>query len=118
MALMALLAASLTSAPMAAADKADLRCIAVYSVMMEQIPEEQAGMTGAIMFYIGRIEGRGSGLDLKAGLGLAFSELESDGKRLKAEAQRCGNEMVVKGEEVQRLGDSLVAGQAGPSGRN
>jgi hypothetical protein len=108
MILLPLMAATLATAPIAPADKADLRCIALFSIMASEMPEEQAGMTGAIMFYIGRIEGRGSGLDLEAGLGLAVDEFEGDADRIKTEAQRCGNEMTVKGEEVQKVGDSLA----------
>jgi len=110
---LSLIAASLASSPIAAADKADLRCIALFSIMASEMPEEKEGMTGAIMFYIGRIEGRGSGLDLEASLGLAVDEFENNADRLKAEALRCGNEMTVKGEEVQRAGESL-----GQSGKN
>lgn len=117
MTMLALMAATLASAPIAAADKADLRCIALFSIMAEEMPEEKEGMTGAIMFYIGRIEGRGSGLDLETGLALAVDEFDRDANRLKAEAQRCGEEMTVKGEEVQRVGNSLAV-SSGQSGKN
>ncbi len=51
MILLALMAASLATSPVAAADKADLHCIAIFSMLASEMPEEKAGMTGAIMFY-------------------------------------------------------------------
>lgn len=41
MTLLALMAASLASAPVAVADKADLRCIAIFSMMAGEILEEE-----------------------------------------------------------------------------
>jgi len=106
---LSLIAASLATAPVAAADKADLRCIALFAMMAGDDAEEKAGMTGAIMYYIGRIEGRGSGLDLDRSLGLAIDELVASGDAVEAEAKRCGGEMVIKGEEIQRIGAAIPA---------
>ena len=75
-------------------------------------------MTGAIMYYIGRIEGRGSRLDLDQSLGAAIEELVASAEMLDAEAQRCGAEMVTKGEEIQRIGKSVEAGPAQQAGNN
>jgi hypothetical protein len=118
MSLLALMAASLASAPVAVADRADLRCIAVFSMMANQMPEEKEGITGVIMFYFGRIEGRGAGLDVESSLNLAVGELENGTSDLKTEAQRCGKEMMVKGDEVQRIGNSLAAKAPEPSGKD
>ena len=105
---LALMAASLASIPVAAADKADLRCVAIFSLMASEMPEEKAGMTGAIMFYIGRIEGRGAGLDLQTELNRAIEDLGVSGDVIETEAKRCGGEMMVKGEEVERMGNAMA----------
>lgn len=112
-----ILAASLASVPVAPADAADLSCIALFATMAGEDTQQQAGMTGAIMFYIGRIEGRGSGLDLQANLNRAVEDLAASRDRIKAEAQRCGGEMVAKGEEVQRIGNGISANSPQRPGR-
>ena len=107
MLLMPLVAAGLAAGQVSAADAADLRCVALFSMMAGEMPEEKAGMTGAIMYYIGRIDGRGSGLNLEDGIEAGIRAVSESEDRFKAEAKRCGNEMVVKGEQVQRIGDGL-----------
>jgi hypothetical protein len=118
MILLPLIAASLASAPIAAADKADLRCVGIFAMMAGEDTEEEAGMTGAIMYYIGRIEGRGSGLDLDRGLGAALDELFASREMVEAEAKRCGSEMVAKGEQIQRIGSATATQGKGQSGKN
>ena len=117
MTLLALMAASLAIAPVAATDKADLRCIAIFSMMASEMPEEKAGVAGAIMFYIGRIEGRGAGLGLQAELNRVIDELVASSEMITTEAKRCGNEMVVKGEEVERIGSAISVDSPQPSGK-
>ena len=117
MILLALMAASVATSPVAAADKADLHCIAIFSMLACEMPEEKAGMTGAIMFYFGRIEGRGSALDLDRALDAATEELVASGDLIKSEAKRCGNEMAAKGDEIQRIGNAVTAASDQRSGK-
>ena len=117
MTLLALMAASLASAPLATADRADLRCIGVFAMMAGEDAEEKAGMTGAIMYYIGRIEGRGSRLDLDRSLNAAIEELVTSAETLDAEARRCGGEMVIKGDEIQNIGKAVPAEPAQQAGK-
>ena len=117
MTLLALMAVALATTPVAAADNADLRCIAIFSMLASEMPEEKAGMTGAIMFYIGRIEGRGSGLNLDKNLSAAAEELFASHESVEAEAKRCGNEMVVKGEEIKRIGNTVTTDTSQQSGK-
>ena len=114
MLLMPLIAASVAAGQVSAADAADLRCVALFSMMAGEMPEEKAGMTGAIMYYIGRIDGRGSGLNFEAGIEAGIAAVSESEDRFKAEAKRCGNEMVVKGEQVERIGDGIAAGPEKP----
>jgi hypothetical protein len=118
---LALIAASLVAAPnlpAAAADQADLRCIALFAMMAGENAEQQAGTAGAIMFYIGRIEGRGLGLDLDRSLTGAIDELVASRDLVAAEAKRCGGEMVTKGEEIQRIGKAIPADSSQRIGKN
>lgn len=111
MPLPAILAATLAASALPAAIEADIQCLAVFSLYPGKDSEEQAGITGAIMFYLGRIEGRAPRTQIEPRLRELIADAEFRENRLPTHAQRCGNEMVIKGGEVQKIGNAIDAGQ-------
>lgn len=111
MSLSAVLAASIAASALPAAIEADIQCLAVFSLYPGQNSEEQAGVTGAIMFYLGRIEGRAPRTAIEPRLRALIADPDFRQNQLPSHAQRCGNEMVIKGGDVQKIGDAIDAGQ-------
>lgn len=112
-------AALLVAAPAAAqearlapADRADLQCMALVAVMagiaMEEGGEDEAtaldlaGMSGGLMYYLGRLEGRTPGVDWLAELRLWLEK--ADFEELDAVAPRCSKELMEKGQALVDFG--------------
>lgn len=105
--------ALLASAALASLDPSveqDLRCLGVFAIAASQneqmSPGEQAGITGAMMFYLGRIDGREPGFQLQDSL-TELLQSPSYLEGLPADAKRCGAEMMAKGKELTDLGKAM-----------
>jgi hypothetical protein len=85
---------------------ADVRCVAVGLRMIEMTAPEQrtAGMMLAV-YYLGRLDGKASDLDVERLVKAEAAKMTSADFR--ADAVRCGQEMQQKGSEIQRIGSSL-----------
>lgn len=88
----------------------DLRCVGAFMIAAGQnekmSAEEQSGITGAMMFYVGRIEGRQPGFPLQDSLIVLLNTPDYlDG--LADDAQRCGTEMEAKGKALENLGTAM-----------
>jgi hypothetical protein len=100
------------AAPLAPADAADLRCVAAFAAIggggAELSVEQRSGIASLVMYYIGRLEGRGNGVDLERGL---TALLEGDGleKLMREDAPRCGSEAQAKGSVLTAVGKRLEA---------
>ncbi|HEV7227138.1 hypothetical protein [Brevundimonas sp.] len=92
--------------PKNAQDAADLQCLALIVVIIgmdESLGEQMA--LGAF-YYLGRLEGRTPGVDWVEAA-LRYTE-NVDGETLFAPQQRCGEELMAKGEHMIRLGQQKV----------
>jgi hypothetical protein len=108
-----MIAGLLAGAALASVDPAienDLRCIGVFAIAASQhekmAENEQSGVTGAMMFYIGRIEGRDPEFRLEDSLVELLSS-PSYFETLAEDARRCSDEMVAKGQQLVDLGKAL-----------
>lgn len=105
------LAAALSQSDPAAANEADLRCVAVVlSIIGEHDPQgdQKAGLVGGAMFFIGRIDGRDPNYDLRAGLLRLAARPDADAV-ITADRVRCANLMIASGEKLVDAGEALVA---------
>ena len=105
----ALVAASISICNSATADPItdDLRCYIVTSQMLAS--ENSADKLVAMMahgYWLGRIDGRAPDLDLEERL---IGELPNMTKSefFRAEAVRCGQEMIARGKAVSAIGESM-----------
>ena len=107
--IMALLAAQAAPAAVDAEIAPDLRCLAVLSLAGGQAPEsKRAGLMGGVMYFVGRIEARQHGYDLKAGLAALLSD-EAQMKTLTADTPRCVEKVQARGVALQEAAAALRA---------
>jgi len=104
--------AAAQDARLAAADRADLQCMALVIVVAglameeggddESVATELAGMSGGVMYYLGRLEGRSPGVDWLGELRAWLEKIDFD--ELDAVAPRCGKELMEKGQALIDFG--------------
>jgi hypothetical protein len=85
--------------PAANADREDARCVLIMN-LLAQSPEQKAPASTALFYFLGHMDGRGSGDKLEALL-LAERKALEDETLFKAEFTRCG---AVMGKRSQALG--------------
>ena len=114
-----MIAGLLVATTLAAVDPSverDLRCVGAFMIAAGQnekmSADEQSGVTGAMMFYVGRIEGRQPGFPLQDSL-IALLNRPDYLDSLVDDAQRCGTEMEAKGRELESLGTAMQRGDEG-----
>ncbi len=110
-----ILAAAATPASVAA-DVADVRCVAIFSTLVgDGIPEvklsdeQKSGLGSMVMYYVGKLEGRGNGVNIEAAL---KRELGSDAtleRLIREDLPRCGNEAEAQGNALTQMGKNLEA---------
>ena len=91
-----------------AADQQDMQCFALVAAQAgvgEQSPEMMAGLATAMMFYLGRMEGRSPDTDWLARIEtyLRSSEIE----KLSTHSERCAAELISKGKALTDWGARL-----------
>ena len=87
-------------------DTADIRCLIVIGQMSEQNKEFENFAIISAMYYIGRLDGRSSKIDMEEAVVEQASLMKP--ADFVAEAKRCGDELTVKGKEFDVLGGNLV----------
>lgn len=91
--------------------RADMECMAVFSMMVgtkEKVSAEQlTGLVGATMYYYGRIEGTMPGVEIN-GLIIELAKAPEFLDSVPAHGQRCGNEMVARGQALSAMGREMV----------
>lgn len=89
------------------ADVADVRCLAVGLVLIQSTdPQQHASGQGLTFYFLGRLDGRTPNFDLESVIyTTAHGMTESD---IRAEAQRCGGIMVVRGQELVAMGQRVT----------
>lgn len=90
---------------------ADLRCTAILAIGVSQTKEEEkrSGMVAGMMYFIGKLEGRNSGIDLKTELKRTYEKLTQE--LLASEGQRCAQILMEKGQYLQKIGGELQTGK-------
>lgn len=87
---------------------ADVRCIVVaMNVSKELDPARQSAAMMIALYYLGRLDGRGSEPDVENLIAKEAAKMSA--AELRAEAERCGAALTTKGNEIQRIGDRLGA---------
>src|SRR6187551_3255570 len=99
----ALLCGPVSAATPANADReADLRCV-IIARGMSASPDEsmKAASAMAAFYFFGRLEGREPNLDLEQALANEMAAMKS--MDVRAEATRCGDELVNRGSELRAI---------------
>jgi hypothetical protein len=90
-------------------DAADMQCLAFVAVMMGEVDEDLSlRLSSGLFYYLGRLEGRTPGVDWITVAG-AYAERASDAQ-LRSVQQRCGGEMMAKGQELVAKGQAMQNG--------
>ena len=93
----------------AAANAADLRCMAIMSEAAGTAPEaDRAGLIGGVMFFYGRIAGRSPGFGVETEM-LNLLKADPEGTSLHADRPRCAQEMQDRGAYLITMGEHITA---------
>ncbi|WP_296166192.1 hypothetical protein [uncultured Brevundimonas sp.] len=99
------------SRDIAPADLRDVECMAVVAVAggaAEEGSDEQIGLIGGLMYFLGRLEGRTPGTDWLSYFGTYIQAPDIE-KKLEAHYERCGQEMIDKGAALEEFGEIMQA---------
>lgn len=92
--------------PVTAEETADLTCMAVFALFGAQ-PEVGEKAAVGIFYYLGRLEGRDPSVDwLERFHDFALTAVRQE---VMAEAQRCGQALAARGEQMVRIGERMTA---------
>ncbi len=110
------LAAALVLQPVAASGPVDpdLHCMVAFS-MVTQVMEkdgkltadDRAGITGIIMYFVGKLDGRLPGYDFSGEMKRLLSDSSYMQNQFRPDVQRCGAEAKQRGDFLIELGDEL-----------
>lgn len=109
------IAAAATAAQPSPADLQDLRCVAAIAALssLSDKPKVKENMMIGMLYYVGKIDGRSPGFDYQGQLAALMAQPDYAEKNLLADAQRCGDELKARGEQLQKLGGALGNKQQG-----
>lgn len=91
------------------ADMRDVECLAVVAVAgatAEPDSDEQMGLVGGMMYFLGRLEGRTPSTDWLAYFA-AYVQSPDVEKKLEPHYERCGREMIDKGAALEQFGEAM-----------
>ena len=85
----------------------DLRCIAVISAIIGNLPEgeQRTQVAAGVMYFVGHVEGLAPAVDLKIELKRLIPTIT--GEVIQSEAQRCSTVLMEKGTMLQAVGAEL-----------
>jgi hypothetical protein len=85
----------------------DLRCVAVISAIIGQMPEgtQRLEATTGVMYFVGRLDGAAPNLDLQAALAKELTTIKTD--TVQAEVERCSKVLIAKGTKLQEIGKAM-----------
>src|SRR5215210_8023372 len=111
--LVPMLAAAAAGTP-SPADVSDVRCITVFSSMAgDAIPgvqlteEQKGGLTSLVMYYVGKLEGRGNGINIELALLRELAPEDALDRLVREDFPRCGKETEMQGSMLSDLGKRL-----------
>ena len=112
-ALVPLLLAAGSASP-SPADVADMRCVAVFSTLLgDGIPEvklsaeQKNGLGTMVMYYIGKLEGRGNGVNVEQALKQELTPDDALDRLMRDDLPRCGKEAEAQGNALTQMGKNL-----------
>lgn len=89
-----------------AEETADLHCMAIYSVLAAQPGQAESAAVG-VFYFLGKLEGRDAQTDWLERFNTFVAGLtDAD---LSANAQRCGQAMIDKGQALTELGQRMTS---------
>lgn len=108
----AIAAAAAASAVPASADMQDLRCVAAFAAMSEltKKQDDQTKLLAGMLYYIGKIDGRSPGFDLKGNLTALVGQPDYLTGQLGSDVERCAEEAKARGHQLQDIGDAMKQG--------
>lgn len=103
------IAAAAATAQPSPADLLDLRCIAALAGLstLAEKPDQKEKMVIGMLYFVGKIDGRSPGFDYQGQLAALAAQPDYAEKNLFADAKRCGDELKARGDELQKLGNTL-----------
>lgn len=102
--LMAPLAAQAQSVPANPTDAADMKCLALLVTIVEMGGEESTQVMPGVFYYLGRLEGRTPSTNWLEATE-AYRRV-TPVEALAADAERCSQELMVKGNEMIAFGEA------------
>jgi hypothetical protein len=89
---------------------ADLRCAAVFAYTAGSVKEEdQPGVVGGFLYFLGKIDARSPGLDLEANLTGMLTKGDFKTAILEPYGLGCAKELELRGSEISKVGKALSA---------
>lgn len=95
-------------------DMTDVRCIAIFSSLAgDGIPnvnlseEQKSGLAALVMYYVGKLEGRGNRIDIEAALVRELGPDDAIDRLVREDLPRCGKETEAQGSMLSQLGKRL-----------
>lgn len=103
------IAAAAAAAQPSPADLQDLRCVAAIAALSALVdkPDQKEKMMAGMLYYVGKIDGRSPGFDYGVHLSALVAQPDYTEKQLFADAQRCGDELKARGDQLQKIGGAL-----------
>ncbi len=88
----------------------DLRCLVVTATIVgDGKGEGKENLVSGVLYFVGMIDGKAPGIDLKTEMQKVSAAMtQTDFAR---DAQRCGDVLVAKGQELQAIGQALEQGK-------
>jgi hypothetical protein len=108
-----MIAATAAAAQPSPADLQDLRCIAAIAALsaLATKPDQKEKMVAGMLYYVGKIDGRSPGFEYEVHLPALVAQPDYTEKHLFADAQRCGDELKARGEQLQKISRALAGKQ-------
>lgn len=91
--------------PLTAEETADLHCMAIYSVLASQPGQAESAAVG-VFYFLGKLEGRDARTDWLERFNTFVAGLTD--AELSANAQRCGQVLIDKGQALTELGQRMT----------
>ena len=86
----------------------DLRCAAVFAYTAGSVKaEDQPGVVGGFLYFLGKIDARSPGLDLQANLSGMLTQGDFKTAVLETDGMRCAKELGERGNEINKLAKAL-----------
>ena len=105
-----LAAAAGPSGPVPVETMADLRCAAVFAYTAGSVKaEDQPGVIGGFLYFLGKIDARSPGIDLESSLADMMTKGDFKSGVLEPYGPACARELEERGSAISKVGKALSA---------